>query len=376
MAINELLKEALRNSRSVYWYIAPTFRQAKDIVWKNPEGIFKYLPQEALDSKNEVELTIKLRNGSLIILKGGDNPDSLRGSRPRGIVIDEYGDMKSDVWETVLRPVMTAQEDGWVMFIGTPKGRNHFFRLFNLQGNGWKSWILKASESGVISQQALDQARTEMTDAAYKQEFECDFLDDATSVFKGIEQHLYFDETSPQQGRMYKLGCDLAKHNDWTVLTAIDLHTFRVLTPERFNRIDWDVQKARIEAFALRHNSGIMTIDSTGVGEPIYEDLMNKGVSVEPYHFTYDTRNNLLRNLVMLFEQYKISIPNFEPLINELKSFRYEVTGGGRTKMAVPDSLHDDCVMSLALACWNIIAPMPEPEAYSTNIMTFQANFN
>lgn len=340
--------------------------------------LFKYLPKELIDSTNETELTVKLKNGSLIVLKGADNPDSLRGSRPKGIVVDEYGDMKSDVWDVVLRPIMTAQEDGWVIFIGTPKGRNHFFKLYNqgLEGGNWKSWVLKASQSGVIPQESLDEAKREMTEAAYNQEFECDFLDDATSVFKNINQHLYNETLSPQQGRMYQLGCDLAKYNDWTVLTAVDLHTFQALIPERFNRIDWDVQKAKVEAFALRHNSGIMYVDSTGVGDPIYEDLRNKGLNVESYKFTYDSREKLLRNLVMLIEQYKISLPNYEPLINELKSFRYDVTNGGKTKMTVPDGVHDDCVMSLALACWGLTSPFSEPTFGDSNVIRFAHNFD
>jgi phage FluMu gp28-like protein len=95
-------------------------------------------------------------------------------------------------------------------------------------------------------------------------------------------------------------------------------------------------------------------MDSTGVGEPIYDDLQQRISNIEAFHFTENSRNDLLNNLKLLIEQRKIKIPNDEVLINELKSFQYQLTRTNKIRVGCPDNQHDDTVMSLALAVWNI----------------------
>jgi len=365
LAINELIKKAITKSKEVYWYVAPNYKQAKDIVWKAPDMLFKYLPKELIANTNAVELSITLKNGSIIALKGADSPDSLRGMRPKFVILDEYGDMKQDVWNTVLRPVITAQKDAEALFIGTPKGKNHFYDTFQRgkqQQGRWQSWLLKASESGIIPQESLAEAKKEMTEAAYNQEFNCDFIDSAVSVFKRIDENVCSEELVIHRTKLYKLGVDLGKHQDWTVITPIDLHTWQVGTPERFNQIDWNLQKAKIEAMSLRYNKARITLDSTGLGDPIFDDLQSRGLSVEGFKFTEESRRQLLNNLIILLEQDKIKLPNYEPLINELKAFRYELavlpSGMTKIRMKVPEGLHDDCCMSLALVCWGLISKL------------------
>ena len=152
----------------------------------------------------------------------------------------------------------------------------------------------------------------------------------------------------------YQLGLDLAKTQDYTVITPFDLTTFHALKQDRFNQIDYNLQKARVENAYLRCGKGLINMDSTGVGEPIYDDLWNRGIRVNPYKFTEQSRRDLLVNLQLLLEQGKIKIPNDEKLIAELQSFRYTLTDKGRTRIEVPEGLHDDMVFSLALAVWQI----------------------
>ncbi len=130
--------------------------------------------------------------------------------------------------------------------------------------------------------------------------------------------------------------------------------TFKVGKQERFNQIDYNLQKSKIEAQYFKHFKPQIYIDSTGVGEPIYDDLVSKQLKIEPFHFTEQSRRDLLVNLALLIEQKKITIPYDEQLLSELKSFQYTVTERGKLRMEVPSGTHDDCVMSLALAVWNI----------------------
>jgi phage FluMu gp28-like protein len=374
MAVNELLRWA-NTVKGTYWYVAPFLSQAKKIVWEDPEMFPKYCPPEIWDKRNNSDLTIKFPNGSIIYVLGADNPDSLRGPNPRGVVLDEYGDMKPEVWSAIVQPIMTANPDAWTWFMGTPKGRNDFFTKYNYasqEGNpNWFASLMKASTSGIIRAEDLEEARKTTTAAFFGQEYECEFIESATSFFRRIKECLYdvmgvdkFGnplELKPRKGWSYQLGVDLAKYQDWTVITPFCLNTFKVGEMDRFNQVDWPLQKAKIEAKYYQWQKPIVRIDSTGVGDPIVDDLIAMGVDInrdapkeqeEAVKFTETRRRQLLDNLAINIEQRRIQLPNDEGLVAELESMQYTLTKAGKVRVAVPEGLHDDRIMSLALAVW------------------------
>ena len=363
LAINELFRWA-NAIQGTYWYVAPYLSQAKKIIWQEPEMAAKYCPPEIWDKRNNSELYITFPNGSVVYIMGADNPDSLRGPNPRGVVLDEYDDMKPDVWSGIIQPIMMANPNAWTWFIGTPKGRRDLFNKYNYakqkMSEGSQEWfasLMKASESGIIGKEQLEEARKTTTEDFFKQEYECEFLEGAGSFFKGIDHCLWDakgEEALIHPKKKYQLGIDWAKVNDYTVITPFDLTTFRVLRQERFNQIDYNLQKARAEAAYLRHNKARVIMDRTGVGSPIFDDLITKVPKLEPYDFTEQSRKDLLTNLQVLLEQRKIKIPEDEILLSELRAFQYQLTDRGKVRIAVPDNQHDDMVMSLALAVWDI----------------------
>ncbi len=366
LAINELHRWASA-VRGTYWYVAPFYNQAKKIVWQDPEMMPKYINPEIWEKRNNSELYITYPNGSVLYVMGADKPDSLRGPNPRGVILDEYGDMKPEIWAGIIQPIMTANPDAWCWFMGTPKGKNDFYQKYIMAGENpnWMRSLLKASDSGIISQEALKEAKKTTTEAFYKQEYECDFLDNASAVFRRVRNNLWDGNLEPQYYHSYQLGIDLAKYDDWTVITPVDKNTFKVGNQDRFNKIDWNLQVSRIEANAYKFYHPILKVDSTGVGDPICETLVNKGLNVDPVEgikFTELSRKQLLENLAILLEHDKIKIPNNETLLNELESFSYKLTENKRIKMEVPEGMHDDCVMSLALAVWGLSEPLGEPK--------------
>lgn len=173
--INELIKRAatspLPNAR--YAYLAPYYAQAKAIAWdylKHFSG-----PLQA-GKPMESELSVELVNGARIRLYGADNPDALRGIYLDGAVLDEYGDMRPSIWGEIIRPLLTDRQ-GWASFIGTPKGKNHFHEMAAKArlSDDWYYQELKASETGVLPEAELLDAKREMTPEQYAQEFECAF---------------------------------------------------------------------------------------------------------------------------------------------------------------------------------------------------------
>jgi hypothetical protein len=175
-----------------------------------PNMLPKFCPHEIWDKRNNTSLYIPFPNGSVIFFKGADNPDSLRGPNPRGVVLDEYGTMKPEVWSAVVQPIMMANPDSWCWFIGTPKGRNHFFTRWN-QADGQESWqrdLLRASESGIIDPASLYEAKRTTAEDYYQQEYECSFLEGAGSAFKKIRENVWLPPEELPAGD-YQIGVDL-----------------------------------------------------------------------------------------------------------------------------------------------------------------------
>ena len=352
-ALNEQIAKAVLK-KGVYYYFLPTYRQAKSVIW---DGLLdEHLPhiKEIVQSRNNSELAIYYTNGSIQKFAGCEDPDKHRGINPIDVVFDEFAEMKEEIWTAIIQPVL-RENGGTASFIFTPRGKNHAWKLLQSSKDkpDWFSSIITVNDTEAISKEELQKAREEMPQDLYEQEFECKFHSGAGQFFRRIHENIYKEFKG---GQNWQLGLDLAKVQDWTVITPLCLETFYVDTPVRFNQIDYNLQKSRIETEYLRRRGGItkVVMDSTGVGEPVYDDLSQR-INVEPFHFTMDSRNQLLRNLQLFLEQDKIKIPNDENLITELESFKYTLKEQGRVKIEVPDGVHDDMVMSLALACWGAI---------------------
>jgi hypothetical protein len=172
-ALNHLIREAVLNEKETprYAYIAPTYGQAKRVAW---DYLVKYTTP--LGGTNNIsELRVDFW-GRRIQLYGSDNPDSLRGQYFDGVIIDEVGDQNPKIWTDIVRPALTDRK-GWCLFIGTPKGHNHFKELRDRaeKEEGWGLLEFKASETGVVDEVELKAARNEMGEDKYRQEFECSF---------------------------------------------------------------------------------------------------------------------------------------------------------------------------------------------------------
>lgn len=343
----------------VYYYFLPTYNQARKVIWDGADKDgFKFLdhfPKEIVKNRNESDMKITLTNGSILQLVGADNIDRIVGTNPVGVVFSEYALMKKEVWDFV-SPIL-LENNGWAVFIFTPRGKNHAYELLQKYKNDpkWGVFVLPVSYTKALSEEQLAEARNNLSQDLYNQEYECCFQDNATSVYRAVRSRTYpKDSWFMNANGIYQIGVDLAKSNDYTVITPFDYTTFTVAPQESFNQIDYTLQKAKIEAAFYRFNKGRVVVDSTGVGVPIVDDLLNKGINVAPYKFSYNSRNELLVNLQILLEQGKVKIPDEEELIDQLESAVWDVTPQGRTKIVVPDDKHDDRLMSLALAVWDI----------------------
>ncbi len=360
--LNLTVKKMLERVGS-YYYFFPTYSQGKKILWDGADkGGFKFLdhfPKNLLASKpNDTEMKVKLVNGSVFQIIGTDNIDSIVGTNPVGCVFSEYSLQNPKAWDFI-RPIL-AENGGWAVFNFTPRGMNHGFNILQQakDSDKWFWQVLTVDDTGVIPKDVLEEEKKQMPQALFEQEYYCKFLEGAGQFFRRITENVIDEEIQPEADNQYSLGVDLAKYQDWTVITPFCLNNFKVGKQERFNQVDWNLQKAKIEAFARKWNNSRVNIDSTGVGDPITEDLQRTGIPIEPFRFTETSRRQLLDNLALLLEQDKIKIPNDDGLIAELQSMKYELTERGKIKLQVPDAMTDDRIMSLALSVWGAISPI------------------
>ena len=182
-----------------YWIVSPTYRQGKQNHWQELQ---KEIPREWVAKKNEVELSITLKNGSIIELKGAENPDGLRGVKLRGLVVDEIASIRNWDWlySEVLRPTLTDYEAP-AIFISTPKGFNHFYKLFQ-QGqsvdgqdmSGYKSWRFTSYDNPYIPKGEIDAAKKELTDDTFHQEYMADFRKYTGLVYKEFQREVHVIE--------------------------------------------------------------------------------------------------------------------------------------------------------------------------------------
>lgn len=369
-AIIELVKQSQMRI-GPYWHIFPTYGEAKNAIWRDPNMLFGIIPPELIVKKNEAEMVVYLKNGSYIQLIGSDNPDRLRGAGPMGVVLDEYDTMKNDVWP-IIEPILRAN-GGWAWFVGTPKGKQKLFRNYTLGQQGhpeWFSYLLKASESGIISDDQLREAKaTAINEAFYGQEFECDFLDGVGSVFRNVREAMTSQPEEPKENHLYVMGVDLAKVTDYTVISIFDRSNNRQVFRDRFNTLEWPMQKARIIATAQKYNNALNIIDGTGIGDPIIDDLLRAGVAVEPYKFTEQSKKDLVEKLSIWIEQKKASFIYGDDVMMEYDNFTYEIGLTGKIRYGAREGFHDDIIMADALAVWSLQPIILKPKIKEIGII-------
>ena len=181
LSLVQLIVWGAQKAGSLNWYLAPTYRAAKSIAWRQLKAM---VPPELFAEKNEVDLSIELINGSRIELKGGDRYDSLRGNSLSNVILDEAAYIPADCWEMVIRPAL-ADQRGSAIFISTPAGYNHFHEWFEQADEepGWQTFSFNTIEGGNVPPEEVELARRTLDERTFKQEFLASFETFSGRVF-------------------------------------------------------------------------------------------------------------------------------------------------------------------------------------------------
>ena len=183
----KILEQAVKGRDRNVWYVAPTYGAAKEIAW---DMLITTIPPEYIYKTNETSLTLKLINGSVIALKGAEKPNNLRGRSLDYVVMDEFADMRPEAWYEVLRPSLSDRQGG-ALFIGTPKGRNHFYDIWakGVDGdNDWSSFQYTTLQGGNVSEEEITAARQDLDERTFQQEYEAAFVNYSGIIYYGFSR--------------------------------------------------------------------------------------------------------------------------------------------------------------------------------------------
>ena len=209
MAVYLLIFYALQAKSGHVFYVAPTQGQARDIMWQ----VLLEKGHSVIKSSHINNLQVTLINGATISLKGADRPETMRGVSLKYLVMDEYADMKPEVWEQILRPALADQKGG-ALFIGTPMGRNHFYDLYQYaegEDETWGAWHFTSYDNPLLDPLEIDAAKKSMSSFAFRQEFMASFEAQGSDIFK--EEWVKMGTEEPDEGSYY-LAIDMAGFED------------------------------------------------------------------------------------------------------------------------------------------------------------------
>lgn len=307
---------------------------------------------------NSQRKILKLPSGA-IEFGSAQKPENLEGFNYKRYVLNEAGIIlkKSSLWDNTIYPMVKA-DDVMGKIVGTPKGRNKFHELAVLGRSGdedYKTFKYTVYDSPYWTEKQIEVAKRLTPELVFKQEYMAEFIEGEGMVFRKIHEVVKNDiPTEPIEGRKYVIGVDLAKHVDFTVIIVIDELTHEVVYMDRFNQIDWVLQKGRIRAVWDRWNKGRIVVDSTGAGDSVFDDLKAMGLTITPFRFNNANKAEIVNNLSIAIENKDIVLPNNQQMIDELEIYEYNITKAGNVTYSAPEGFHDDIVMALCLA-WDTV---------------------
>jgi len=332
-------------------YFAPTYKMLSS-YWR--ETIAAVFP--ILDKPNVQEKRLQLIGGGSIDMWSLDEPNAARGRKYAHIAIDEAAMIArlGEAWQEVIRPTL-ADYEGTADFYSTPRGRNFFWQLWQRGQDehqpDWASWQMPTSANPYIKPAEIEAARLELPERVFAQEYLAQFLEDAGGVFRRVAEAATATPQERSKGHQYVIGVDWGRSHDFTVICVIDVNTQELVFMDRFNQIEYSVQSQRLQAICERFKPDAVIAESNSIGEPIIDRLRKDfNMPVRGFQTTNATKAAAIDALGLAFERGALKILNEPVLIGELQAYEMERLPSGLIRYGAPEGMHDDCVMSLALA--------------------------
>jgi len=348
------------NGKTIIWG-APTYDQVSvgfEETRKASHGVAKF---------NQSRMEAHFPNGGRILYRSLDNPDNARGHTADGVVMDEAAYIHRKAWSEVLRP-MLIDTNGWAWGISTPCGRNWYWEehtksLDDPDSMAWQVPTLgvRITDRGLVRDpnpyenpdipfSEIEKLFYSQPRQIFEQENLAQFVDLSGGVFRRVQEAAVLDPQEPQAGRQYVAGVDVASSVDFTVVSVLDAESKEMVYMDRFNRVDYPVLIDRLESVYHRYRLTSMVVEANSIGRPVIDELVSRGLAIIPFTTTSATKQSIIQGLQAAFENAQIKIVNNPVLVGELLSFESKRNASGSFSYSAPPGMHDDCVMSLAIA--------------------------
>lgn len=356
--ISRCLSGRYTEHSSIGW-IAPTLQMANrgvdaiKLITKECPTLIKWY--------KSAPITATFPNGVKIVFLSADNPETLRGYGWDHLVIDEANYLPDYLWQDVIRPSLSDKK-GSLMAISSPRSKNTFFHDLFLQGinsdfEHVESFHFPSSSNPIMTKDEIEDARKTLPETTFIREYLAQFTDSGGEVFKSIDSAIYEGASLDCSCKSETvIGIDLAKHLDFTVLIGICTKCRKVKFIDRFNGIDWTLQKKMIKNVYISTGLATCIMDSTGVGDVVYDDLISEGMNITPFRFNNTNKQQLINNLRLSIMEGSIKwrkdLENANILRHELECYEVQETRTGLITYNARTGvdIHDDCVIALGLA--------------------------
>lgn len=352
LASFEVLQCSLANPEHLYWVVAPTYKLLR-VIERDVMKLLRPIWKRVVSDHKKGDKTIIFKNGTILEFRSADDPDSLRAAGVNGIVVDEAAFIKTEAAQ-ILR-TRVSDKLGWILAISTPKGRNWVYRWF-LRGKdpsftNYQSFHWRSVDNPYFPNEEYENAKQELPADFVAQEFDAEVIDDVGCAFKNLDKIMLPQGKITSRGP-FTLGTDLGKHIDYTVLTIMGIDG-KVIDWTRINKASWVDHKKLIIKLAEKWNA-VICMDITGVGDPIYDELLEvfPADRFVPVTFSTPMNRRLILSLQSAIEHIHIKIPSNNILLDELKLFEFIRLPSGNIRYGAPKGFHCDAVWSLALANW------------------------
>jgi len=342
LAQNQVCYWALNIKNAEIAWVSPIYKQAKK-VYLEIENAFA---ESNLLYTNKADLMMKAVNtNTKIQFFSAETYNNMRGFTFDYLVVDEFAFISEEAWTEVLRATVLVRGKK-VLLISTPKGKNHFHKVYNLglgNNQNYKSFHMTSYDNPLISPSEIDEARKTLPAHVFKQEYLAEFLDDGSMVFP---KPIINDKAQPTE-RNYA-GVDVGRADDYTVVT-IQNHTGKVIEVQRWKQMAWEKIVANVVKVINKYNA-ITSVEVNGVGDPIFELIKKQVRRCEAFVTTSKSKNDAIEQLIIDMQNENVTLPNEKWLLQEIDLFTFRYNPKTKNvQYSAPDGFHDDGVMSLAI---------------------------
>jgi hypothetical protein len=351
LAQNQILYWGFNKPNTKIGWVSPIFRQAKKVF----QDIELAFANSKIIKTNASDLEIKLPTNTVIKFFSAERYDNIRGETFDYLVIDEFAFIDENAWTEVLRATVLVKGKK-VLLISTPKGRNHFYNLFNLDGvnSQYKSFKMTSYDNPIINPTEIDDARLTLPEHVFKQEYLAEFVDGGYNLFSNA---VYKNHN---EGRMFYAGVDLGRADDYTVISVFNELGNQVYI-ERWRHDTWNNIVDKVVKVINKYNATTM-IEVNSVGDAIFEQIENKvyaRANVKPFVTTSKSKQDAIEKLVVGVQNNELTFTDVDYLKKELDIFTYEYNPKTKSvKYSAPHGFHDDAVMATAIAYSCLKAPV------------------